>query len=133
MTTIHRTVRFRVCALTPRDRAALEHALRVYCVAYTTLLYDAAQYSRDHLRGLATWALDEQSGAPRQSARMLTANLYHKRPLSPAVAAALAPLPSRLLQSVKEHVGCTSTCWRADHTGETRVQAQLLTVAVGRR
>jgi len=102
---IHRTAVFTVHHPTRHVRAVLERAFRAYTDAYTTLLRAATRHDLDALRGMATYALDPKTQRPRMNARALARRLFTRDDLPPSVAAALAPLPSRLRQSVKEHVG----------------------------
>ncbi len=59
----------------------------------------------DALRGAATYALDEKTGAPRMNARTLSVRLFAGEALPPRAREALERLPSRLRQSVREHAG----------------------------
>jgi hypothetical protein len=102
--TVHRTAAFALHHPTRHVRAILEHVFRDYTTAYTALLHASAHYSVDELRGLATFALDERTGTPRMNARTLANRLYAQPGMARTLAGVAAPLPSRLRQSVREHV-----------------------------
>ncbi len=115
---IHRTAVFTLPLATQHVRKVLERAFRDYTHAYGALLHIAyLRYGRDDdlaqgstagldaLRGLATYAVDEQTGHPRMNARTLAQRLYRSDALPPRGREALERLPSRLRQSAREHAG----------------------------
>ena len=106
-TPVHRTAWFAIHHPTRHVQAALERAFRDYTDAYTELLFVAARFDLDALRGMATYALDDRTSAPQMNARTLSQRLFTRPDLPPRVAAALSRLPSRLRQSLKMHAGQT--------------------------
>lgn len=107
VSSVHRTAWFAIHHPTRHVQAVLERAFRDYTDAYTELLFVAARFDLDALRGMAAYALDARTGAPRMNGRTLSQRLFTRPDLPPRVAAMLSRLPSRLRQSVKMHVGQT--------------------------
>ena len=75
-TPVHRTAWFAIHHPTRHVQAALERAFRDYTDAYTELLFVAARFDLDALRGMATYALDDRTSAPQMNARTLSQRLF---------------------------------------------------------
>lgn len=98
---IHRTAVFTLHHPTRHVRAVLDHALRNYTHASTIILEHFSHYTVDELYAMATYAIGS-NGEQLTSTKQLAKALFARE--VPAITSVLAPLESRLRESLKAEI-----------------------------